>query len=62
MLQTGSRASGRRASHLVLGQQFALPECVRDVVDGEPQVVGAVFEIEGLWFVQQLPAHLFLHL
>lgn len=53
---------GRRACHLVLGQEFALPQRVRDVVDGEPQVVGAVFEIEGLWFIQQLPAHLLLHL
>lgn len=57
-----NEASGRQASHLVLGQEFALPQCVLDIVDGEPQVVGAVFEIEGLWFIQQLPAHLLLHL
>lgn len=48
--------------YLVLGQQFALPQRVGDVVDGNSQVVGAVFKIEGLWFIQQFAAHLLLHL
>lgn len=48
--------------YLVLGQQFALPQRVGDVVDGNSQVVGAVFKVEGLWFIQQFPAHLLLHL
>lgn len=32
------------------------------IVDGKSQVVGAVFKVKGLWFIQQFPTHLLLHL
>lgn len=57
-----SPVGAARRADLVLGQQFALPQRVGDVVDGDSQVVGAVFEVEGLWFVQELATHLLLHL
>lgn len=31
-------------------------------MDGKPQVVGAVLKDESLWFIQQFPTHLLLHL
>lgn len=39
--------------HLVLGQQFASPVGVRNVVDGQAQVVVAVFEEQRLGILQQ---------
>lgn len=53
---------GTGDAYLVLGQQLAFPLAVRDVVDGEAEVVSAVLEVQRLWFVQQLPADLLLHL
>ena len=52
----------REASDLVLGDELAPPLCVWHVVDGQSQVVSAVFEVQSLGFIQQLSAHLRLHL
>lgn len=49
-------------SHLILCDELALPECVWHVVDWQSQVVCAVFKVQSLWFIQELPSHLGLHL
>lgn len=49
-------------AHLVLGDEFALPVCVRHVVNRQSQVVCAVFKVQRLWLIQELPSHLRLHL
>lgn len=49
-------------SHLILGDEFALPVCVWHVVDWQSQVVCAVFKVQSLWLIQKLPSHLGLHL
>lgn len=53
---SGSPAAPIPAPHLVLGQQFAPPQCMGDVMDGEAQVVVAVLEGQGLGLLQQVPS------
>lgn len=43
-------------SHLVLGQEFASPVSMRDVVDGEAEIVVTVFEEQWLGILEQNPA------
>lgn len=54
--QSGSPAAPTPAPYLVLGQQFAPPQRMGDVVDGEAQVVVAVLEGQGLGLLQQVPS------
>lgn len=49
-------------THLVAGQQLARPVCLGHVVDGQAQVVVAVFEEQRVGLVDQAAAKLPLHL
>lgn len=44
--------------YLVFSQQFALPEGVGDIMNGQAEIVGASLEMQILWFFQQLTTHL----
>lgn len=50
------------AAHLVLSQQFALPERVGNVMNGQAEVVGASLKMQSFGFLQKLPTHLLLQL
>lgn len=51
-----------RATHLVADEQFASPVCLGHVVDGQAQVVVAVFEEQDVRLVNQTTPELALHL
>lgn len=49
-------------AHLVFSQQFALPERVGNVMDGQAEVVSASLKMQSFGFLQKLPTHLPLEL
>lgn len=49
-------------AHLVFSQQFALPERMGNVMNGQAEVVGASLKMQSFGFLQKLPAHLPLEL
>lgn len=49
-------------AHLVFSWQFALPERVGNVMNGQAEVVGASLKIQSFGLLQKLPAHLPLKL
>lgn len=50
------------AAHLVFSQQFALPERVGDVMNGQAEIMGASLKMQSFGFLQKLPTHLPLQL
>lgn len=50
------------AAHLIFSQQFALPERVGNVMNGQAEVVGASLKMQSFGFLQKLPTHLPLQL
>lgn len=49
-------------AHLVFSQQFALPERMGNVMNGETEVMGASLEMQSFRLFQKLPTHLLLKL
>lgn len=49
-------------AHLVFSQQFALPERVGNVMNGQAEVVGASLKMQGFGLLQKLSTHLLLEL